>query len=300
MAMNILCIYHGNCADGFGAAWVVRKFFASNPHDKVDFHPGVYQEPPPDVTGRDVLMVDFSYKRPVIEQMAKSARSVIILDHHKTAEADLSGFNTATPPDIWAAISGPWVPAPGVHVLFDMNRSGAGLTWDYLFPNQPRPWLIEHIEDRDLWRFKYPTTRAIQAAVFSYPYDFEVWDGLAARCQHEAELLALEGIAIERKHFKDIDEALKVMQRRAHIADYYVPVASLPYFFSSDAGHKMAQGEAFAACYWDTPTGRVFSLRSADDGIDVSEIAKKYGGGGHARAAGFTVPHDHQLATDLQ
>lgn len=69
-----------------------------------------------------------------------------------------------------------------------------------------------------------------------------------------------------------------------------VPVACLPYTLSSDAGHMMAKGEPFAACYWDTPEGRCFSLRSAEDGMDVSEIAKDYGGGGHKHAAGFRVP----------
>ena len=33
-----------------------------------------------------------------------------------------------------------------------------------------------------------------------------------------------------------------------------------------------------------------------DDGLDVSAIAAQYGGGGHARAAGFKVPRDHELA----
>ena len=65
---------------------------------------------------------------------------------------------------------------------------------------------------------------------------------------------------------------------------------------TSDAGHLMAQGEPFAACYWDTLDGRVFSLRSTDEGLDVSAIASEYGGGGHAQAAGFKVPREHALA----
>jgi nanoRNase/pAp phosphatase (c-di-AMP/oligoRNAs hydrolase) len=32
-----------------------------------------------------------------------------------------------------------------------------------------------------------------------------------------------------------------------------------------------------------------FSLRSSDDGEDVAEVAKQYGGGGHRNASGFTV-----------
>ena len=71
-----------------------------------------------------------------------------------------------------------------------------------------------------------------------------------------------------------------------------MPVANLPYTLTSDAGHLLANGEPFAACYWDTPTGRVFSLRSTDDGLDVSEIAKKYGGGGHRNASGFRVAYE--------
>lgn len=70
----------------------------------------------------------------------------------------------------------------------------------------------------------------------------------------------------------------------------------LPYTLVSDAAHLMAQGQPFAACYWDTEEGRVFGLRAADDGVDVSEIAKEYGGGGHAKAAGFKVPRGHSLA----
>lgn len=284
-----LCIYHGNCADGFGAAWVVRKALG----DGVEFHPGVYGQPAPDVTGRDVLMVDFSYKRPVLNEIASKARTVLILDHHKTAAEDLAGL----PPPL----DGPYNPAAmehwqrecnspnALHALFDMDRSGAGICWDFFFPDKPRPRLIDHIEDRDLWRFKLPQTREIQAAVFSYPYDFSLWDDLTAG---PVGRFAVEGKAIERKHFKDIDELLGVCQRRMKIGGHDVPVASLPYTLTSDAGHKMATGEPFAACYWDTPNGRVFSLRSTDEGMDVSEIAKQYGGGGHRNAAGFQLPYD--------
>ena len=87
-----MCIYHGNCADGFGAAWVVRKALG-----EIDFHPGKYQEPPPDVTGKDVVMVDFSYKRPVLLEMAEKAKvwyeplreydEAAVAKHLKTATA---------------------------------------------------------------------------------------------------------------------------------------------------------------------------------------------------------------------
>jgi oligoribonuclease NrnB/cAMP/cGMP phosphodiesterase (DHH superfamily) len=275
MTNKTLCIYHGDCQDGFGAAWAVRHAIGE---DKVEFFPGIYQNDPPDVTGRHVLLVDFSYKRPILEAMAATARTVCVLDHHKSAMEDLAGL--PEPFD--------WEPGgePKLSALFDMERSGAGLTWDYL-NHKPRPRLIDYIEDRDLWRFKLPNTREISAALFSYPYDFEIWDTLMVM---DLNLLSLAGTAIERKHKQDIENLLPVVQRWIKIGGVNMPVACLPLTMTSDAGHKMAS-EAFgiAACYWDTPAGRVFSLRSTDDGPDCQAIAVKYGGGGHAHAAGFRV-----------
>lgn len=260
-----ICIYHGNCADGFGAAWVVRKALG-----EINFHPGKYQEPPPDVTGKDVVLVDFSYKRPVLMEMAEKANSILILDHHKTSAEDLVDL-----------------PA-NVTAKFDMNRSGAMMTWEHFFPSKTPPPLLLHIEDRDLWRFALQNTRQIQANVFSFPYDFQVWDTLMATAP---AALATEGEAIERKHFKDIRELLGVTTRYMVIGGCRVPAANLPYTMSSDAGHELAKGQPFAACYWDTPEGRAFSLRSSDDGADVAEVAKQYGGGGHRNAAGFKVSY---------
>lgn len=258
-----LCIYHGNCADGFGAAWVVRKALGD-----IEFHAGAYQAPPPDVAGKDVVMVDFSYKRDVLLEMAAVANSILILDHHKSAAEDLVNLPS------------------NVTCTFDMDRSGAMLAWDHYFPHNTPPALLLHIEDRDLWRFNLENTRQVQAALFSYPYDFDYWDVLMAA---DPAVLAAEGRCIERKHFKDLGELLKATQRDMVIGGHRVPVANLPYTLSSDAGHEMAKGQPFAACYWDTGHGRSFSLRSNDEGVDVSEIAKQYGGGGHRNAAGFRV-----------
>jgi hypothetical protein len=274
--MKTLCIYHGNCADGFGAAWVVRKALGA---EYVDFHAGVYQNPPPDVTGRDVILVDFSYKRAVLEQMRDAAKSVLVLDHHKTAAEDLGDLPLPAYRD-----------TAKMTALFDMERSGAGIAWDYFFYDEPRPKLIDHIEDRDLWRFKLHGTREIQANVFSHPYDFDVWDVLMAS---DPNTLFLEGEAIERKHHKDIAELTKVVTRPMKIGGHTVPMANLPYTLTSDAGHLLCGDEhPFAGCYWDTPEGRVFSLRSRDNGADVGEVAKLYGGGGHAHASGFRIPYD--------
>lgn len=281
--MKTLCIYHAKCADGFGAAWVVHQALG----DEVEFYAAHHGTPAPAVVGLDVVIVDFSYPSDVILQLAKQARSVLIIDHHKTAAEALAQLPAAP------ASYGAWLDSQqALGTVFDMDRSGAGLTWDFFNPGQPRPGLINHIEDRDLWRFALPHTREIQTALFSLPYSFELWGSF----MDHPETLIHDGIAIERKHHKDVAELVDASKRRMVIGGIDVPVANLPYTLSSDAGHLMGQGEPFAACYMDTPRGRVFSLRSAPDGLDVSAIAKQYGGGGHQHAAGFQVPFEHPLA----
>lgn len=300
--MKTLCIYHGNCADGFTAAWAVRKALG----ETVEFHAGVYNDPPPDVSRRDVILVDFSYKRDVMVDLAKRANSVLVLDHHKSAIEDLapvcveSRYGGLLEPRAWdyhlmnsaqdsfEGITGA-LGRSTIYGVFDMQRSGASIAWDFFHPGEARPALLNHVEDRDLWRFALPGTREIQAALFSYPYDFATWDLLMSL---PVERLRDDGVAIERKHHKDIAELVGVTKRSMLIGGHLVPVANLPYTLTSDAGHLMAHGHPFAACYWDTPSGRVFSLRSREDGLDVSEIAKLYGGGGHRNAAGFRVSLD--------
>ena len=277
--MTALCIYHRGCADGFGAAWAVHQALG----DRVVFHPGVYGEAPPDVTGREVIMVDFSYKRPVMEKLCRTAASMLVLDHHKTAAAELDGLDNS--PDLIIPVR--------VHI--DMEKSGAVLAWEHFHPGKGLPRLLRHIQDRDLWQFALPETRDIVACVFSYTFGFDRWDQLAAEIERDPAALQAEGAAIERKHHKDIAELLGTTTRLMTIGGYRVPVANLPYTMASDAAHALCRGKGggthppFAGVYYDRPGGRTFSLRSSGD-FDVSAIASGYGGGGHKNAAGFTMP----------
>lgn len=287
MSDKTLCIYHGACDDGFAAAWVVRRALG----DSVEFYPGVYQQEPPDVRGRDVIMVDFSYKRPVIDAMASACSTLLILDHHATAAADLAGF-----PDPGTGQYNPSgmlhyqreCNAPiATHALFDMNRSGAGIAWDYFNPGKPRPSFIDYIEDRDLWRKLLPGGDEFTIALRSYPQDLDLWDKLI---DEGPRSLIGQGSSIQRYYRVQV-EAIKKTAYPATLGGARCNVANAPYAFASEvAGEIITHGAEFGACYFErAPNSWQYSLRSRD-GFDVSEIAKQFGGGGHKAAAGFTVP----------
>lgn len=284
-----ICIYHAPCADGFTAAWAIWKRWPD-----IEFYPGVYGAAPPDVTGLDVLIVDFSYKRPVLQQMGGVANSITILDHHKSAQEDLAPFRKqqlgAWPESFvdegMEGLAGPYP----VQALFDMDKSGAMLAWEYAHPGEPAPRLVSYVQDRDLWRFDLSFSREIAAFLFSQEYTFDDWDIVARGLEDEVRFtsMAVQGAAIERKHHKDVAELLKITSREMVIGGERVKVANLPYTMASDAAGLLAEGAAFGACYYDAADGaRVFSLRSRAGGQDVSRVAASYGGGGHAAAAGF-------------
>jgi oligoribonuclease NrnB/cAMP/cGMP phosphodiesterase (DHH superfamily) len=292
-----LCIWHKGCVDGFTSAWVVWRFL----NGLCDFHEGVYNESPPDVLGRNVIMVDFSYPAEVIGQMENDANAMLILDHHKTAEAALRPW---TQP--WPELT-PALPVEGCVAHFDMERSGAGLAWDYFYGgfhgigHKPRPRIINHVEDRDLWKFQILGTREIGAVLYSHPFDFMVWESLAMEMEDDANYNSMQaqGHAIDRAHKKNCQQLAVSGRRMIKIGGVRMPAVNAPYFMASDIGHILASEPGntthAAAVYYDMGDGkRVFSLRSnkkADDpGLDVSAIAKTYGGGGHHNAAGFTAP----------
>ena len=174
---------------------------------------------------------------------------------------------------------------------FAVESGASALVRLLVDPELPRPvCLVEAGKLRKPVRFLKPGATVIVVG------DGAVRSFTASADQVELLKMTAAGAAIERKHHKDVAELVGVCKRRMVIGGHDVPVASLPYTLVSDAGHLMAQGEPFAACYWDTAEGRTFGLRAADEGLDVSEVAKRYGGGGHAKAAGFEVPRDHALA----
>lgn len=271
-------LYHQGCYDGFGAAWAAYQKLG----DSAEYIPVKYGEPIPDYvreSSSDIFILDFSYPP---EEIAKlKTKRLVMLDHHKSAMDDW---------DVHIILS------DGHFINFDMNRSGAGMAWDYFHPAAPRPKLINYVEDRDLWRFKLRGSREIHTWLQSFSMSFYMWDCAAEQLERDFEGTLKTAETLQQ--FKDMEVKRAADQARtgSFIAldkTYYFPLVNASNFFSEVANELLKRNpEApFAAYYFDRADGkRQWGLRSEDAREDVAKIAKALGGGGHRNAAGFITP----------
>ena len=276
-------IYHGNCPDGFMAATIFR--LAARPAKEIEFYPGVHQEAPPDVTGREVVLVDFSYKRPVILQMAQAAKSILVVDHHISAQKDLVDLPS------------------NVKTVFDMNHSGAGLAWQEFMPGRAMPEIVRYVEVMDLGQpAALPNAREVVLGLRSHDYDLDLWTQFLEADQSQLIAdLTLAGQAIARKRDQDLQAVIGTGHRQLEIGGQQMPVVNAPPSLRSAASLLLGPDQPLAAGYYIADGYAYFSLRSGEQGPDVSKIAVGYGGGGHHHQAGFRIKYDGaNLAGELK
>jgi oligoribonuclease NrnB/cAMP/cGMP phosphodiesterase (DHH superfamily) len=257
-------LYHGkNCMDGMTCAYI-----ASLVHPHATLIPCSYGEPFPDIpAGSEVYLTDFAFDRETMEREHARASYFRCYDHHKSHEAALAGLP---------------------YCVFDMNRSGAGILWDEWMAPQERPWWVDYIEARDLWKLqRYPDVQEVSAYIASFPCNLSSWRMWIDAGLGEAKS---GGQHIARYKARLIEEHLKRAGYET-IAGIVVPVVNVsPYNLLSETAGELAKGHVFAAAYFVEGDGtKQFSLRSVSGGQDVSHIAKQYGGGGHHNAAGFRL-----------
>jgi len=270
---DTVVIYHDQCRDGFGAAYAAWKVLG----DDASYIPRKTQEPVPDgLTDKTLYILDYSYPKDQLEQLRAQNRSVVVIDHHKTAQAAVEAF----PENI-----------------FDLEHSGAVLAWQHFHPKTEVPTLLSYIEDHDLWRFALPHTREFGAALGEYTQDFETWDRLNENFQEKSQFDSFIQHGAILARFEDaLVDKLFTFRERAEFEGHQIYVVNASRVYRSVLGHKLAtlseeEGNAPIGIVYYRYDGMVHcSLRSNGD-CDVGAIAQKYGGGGHRNAASLRVAH---------
>ena len=272
--MKRTCFYHAGCPDGFGAAWAVWRAWGSDGRYVPRGHEDGFD--PQAHAGETLVFVDIAPPPDAVPELSELAGQLVVLDHHVSAQ---ERYATSGGLDFAHARRG--------HVIrFDLSHSGAVLAWMH-FHRDEAPPLLRYVEDQDLWSWALPDSEAVNAAIGSYPRDFETWDALASR---PVAGLAAEGLPILRSNRQEVERSLQaaapvaIGTRRAEAVNARYQRAQI--------GHALAERAAFGlpwgVVYRITADRVDVSLYSIGD-LDVAAIAMRYGGGGHRNAAGFNV-----------
>lgn len=279
-----LVIYHHPCSDGTSAACVA--FLNQTMKNKFcRLYPTNYGKDIPEESvyeNRDVFIVDFSYCLEEIKQIASKATKVVVIDHHKSRQKELESMTENLKN----------IGINNIEVIFDINKSGAALTHKYLYPENDLPKLIQYVQDRDLWKWELPHSKEINAYIRSFELDIFEYNRLAKELEEKFYECVKSGSSILRFQSKEVKEICS-KSRIVEFEGYKVPVVNHFSSLISEIGAFLNQGQPFAIVYYQEPDKNwIYSLRSSpidcpENVVDVSEIAKKYGGGGHKRAAGF-------------
>jgi len=285
--------FHSNCFDGVGAA-AVAKYLLNKEGINVTCIPYTHGTPegvaiPQWVSSHkdagitdEIYCVDFTPKKSDAERFMKTGATVIVLDHHISAiekvEAD---------PEYKAMFD---------TVEFDIHRSGCGITWDYISAGLPRPKFVDLIEDRDLYKFRWPYTKEFYHFLGTLDFDIDEFVKVLA---HSVENIDNEnclaeylnkGIAIGKYY----DSHIESLAREAFVGIFqfgnkFIPFYNVPYFYGSDLCNKIINTKNTPYCgYFSIMRGRIRGgIRSKKGHDDCHILCAQVGGGGHANASGF-------------
>lgn len=268
-----IVISHGHCVDGFTAAWIIQRALLVRHPMPAEVIFAEYNDPAPDVTGRDVYIVDFSYSRGDLERMHDQAERLVVLDHHATAATALAGLP---------------------YCVFDKNESGAALAWRYMHGNSHVPDLVRYVRDYDLWRFELPDSKAVHAWIGTQFFNFANWDEMSrelslpelrSRIVYAGESVLASSERVIENHIEKASE---------------IDLGGITFLACNATTQRSGIGGVLCRC---SPSGAAaiwflnadgsvhWSLRAdKTKRVDVRFIAEQFdGGGGHPTAAGFKL-----------
>lgn len=268
-------IYHSPCADGTASAAIAKHYLSSRFPDRKVQYIGIHagSRLPAHLIADNVLICDVCFRYSDMLLLSQRVKKYLVLDHHKSSKLDLQEI-------------------PDDNKIFDMERSGAMITWNYFYGDQPAPLLIQHIQDRDLWRRQLPGNDDFVSWFFTLPFDLDVYISAFNDdfVRHGIEVVG-PAYRQHNEYFRqDIIQHSDV--KLTKIGDNYYFVAYVnSNILRSDIGAALLTKYPlcnFSAVYTVSDvTG--FSLRSEESRDDVSVIATVLGGGGHANSSGVRI-----------
>lgn len=303
--MKPLIVYHADCTDGYGSAFVAWLHY----RDRADYlaiHPNQLAslkalETLPQLINRDITLIDVGAPPDVVWALHARCRSVVMLDHHATIVdgwAEQGATKTGGAPFVYHLPQKDKGSTPSF-VRLDTRKAGVLLAWEHYFTDSELPRLIAYIDDYDRWALKLPQSLEFNLALRNrMPWSFENWEELLhalgplnGPSTSTFNFMLHEGQILRRAQVMNAEEIARNAMA-CHVEGW--PDAGLavccPMLFANDVGEILARrSKTFAICWYGLPSGKVKCSLRAASGYDVRRLAELHGGGGHPNSAAFVA-----------
>lgn len=277
--MHVLNISHKDCLDGLTSAWLVRRAFCA-PTDKVVTALAHAGEPLPEFPRQwyDLILVtDISFNLEEMEYLATHG-PVVVLDHHESAFRTLAG-----------------TPFAG---YLSRAMSGALLTYNYLTDHDyrlvPEAYdMASYVSDGDLWEFKMPDSKAIQAFLRLRVRGLDDVGPTALSLGTRRGECRRVGETVLVVTARQVEDACRKASRVTMGGLEGVPCVNST-VLRSEVGNALAQRSphGFGVVWWQERGKVLLSFRAIDSSGKCLKIAEELGGGGHLRACGASLDYD--------
>lgn len=262
----IIVLYHAGCPDGFSGAWVAHKKFGN----QAAYIPIAAGATAPDMGGKDVYLIDIIPQENGLREFITKNKSVIAIDHHETNRPLLTLFSDSH---------------------FNVSKSGSALAWEYFFPDQKMPFLLECIQDIDLWQWNHPESKTLSSYLNVMDFNFNSWEKLVADFEDpdiRKDIVEKSNLLL-RYESKKVQDIIK---DNAHLVEFEGMriLAVNSSVLASQIGNNIVESNPPVSIVWVELKDKMYVSLRSDGTVNVGELAEKYGGGGHVRAAGFRIP----------
>lgn len=244
-----------------------------------------------DMREMELYVLDYSFPVEHLLAYIQMFKSILVLDHHKTAIDDYSkefinclkvgGFG-------WLFIR----PSKNCEIVFSRNESGAKLTWMYFNGSMDVPDYIELVSDYDLWTFNLANSKKFHYGItLEEISNFNTMDALLNHHKHDivnvgGKLERFQQLRNEKiAKTNTIDIIIKIA------GDEYKAglVNSFPDNRNDLCNGLISKGYDIGISYNISNSDEVsLSIRSRK-GLDSSKVSVMYGGGGHAQSSACRI-----------
>lgn len=276
--MTRMIIYHHNDLDGRCAAAIMARYAEEKEFAPIEFIEVDYKDKIDfsNITGEDtVAILDFSFKPEIMVALRLKTNDIIWCDHHNTAKD--YGYDDL----------------PGYRDFSDKGLSGCECAWKYCYPEKEIPRAVKLIGDYDSWRHE-EAPRSLEfyegmKLLDTSPEIHIFWRDLLVASDSittEKDIARIVSYGISAMAYRDAycSEMLKAFGYETEIGGYKAMAINVYRFGSAVFGESFGEYPVYISYIHD---GERFTVSLYSDKIDVSQIAKAHGGGGHKGAAGF-------------